>query len=223
MRPLSRHRRRRWVSPLAIALLLSSPAAANERDSLTIGVTQFPSTLNPNIDAMAAKSYVLGMALRPFTVYDADWQLVCLLCVTLPSIENGLAIPVDLANGKKGVDITYAIRPEAKWGDGVPVTTEDVQFTYEVGRNPQSAVGNAELYRRITAIDVKDDRTFTLHVDKLTFDYAAINDFVLLPAHIERAAFADPAQYRVRTLYRTEPTNPGLYNGPYRISEVASG
>jgi peptide/nickel transport system substrate-binding protein len=203
--------------------MLSSPASGDERDSLTIGITQFPSTLNPNIDAMAAKSYVLGMALRPFTVYDADWRLVCLLCVTLPSIDNGLAVPVDLADGKKGVDITYQIRPEAKWGDGVPVTTKDVEFTYEVGRDPKSAVGNAELYRRITSIDLKDDKTFTLHVDKLTFDYAAINDFVLLPEHIERAAFADPAQYRVHTRYSTEPTNPGLYNGPYRVTEVAAG
>ena len=214
---------RRRLPALAIALLLTSPALGEEHDSLTIGITQYPSTLNPNIDAMAAKSYVLGMALRPFTVYDADWKLTCLLCVTLPSIDNGLAAPVDLADGKKGIDITYTIRPDAKWGDGVPVTTDDVRFTYEVGRNPQSAVGNAELYRRITSIDAKDAKTFTLHVDKLTFDYAAINDFVLLPAHIERAAFVDPAQYRVRTLYNTDPTNPGLYNGPYRVAEVAAG
>jgi peptide/nickel transport system substrate-binding protein len=214
---------RRWLPALAVAGLLSAPATGAERDSLTIGITQFPSTLNPNIDAMAAKSYVLGMALRPFTVYDADWRLVCLLCVTLPSIENGLAVPVDLADGKKGIDITYTIRPEAKWGDGVPVTTADVLFTYQVGRHPESAVGNAELYRRITSIAVKDDKNFTLHLDKLTFDYAAINDFVLLPAHIERAAFEDPAQYRVRTRYNTEPTNPGLYDGPYRVSEVVAG
>ena len=105
----------------------------------------------------------------------------------------------------------------------MPVTTADVLFTYEVGRNPQSAISNAELYRRITGIDAKDDKTFTLHVDKLTFDYAAINDFMLLPAHIEREAFADPAQYRMRTRYATDPTNPGLYNGPYRISEFATG
>jgi peptide/nickel transport system substrate-binding protein len=230
-RSLSGQRCGRWLpslamalqSSIATALLLSSPAAGEERQSLTIGITQFPSTLNPNIDAMAAKSYVLGMALRPFTVYDADWQLVCLLCVTLPSIENGLAVPVDLADGKKGIDLTYTIRPDAQWGDGVPVTTADVLFTYEVGRNPQSAVGNAELYHRITSIDVKDARTFTLHVNKLTFDYAAINDFVLLPEHIERAAYADPAKYRVQTRYNTEPTNPGLYNGPYRVSEVVAG
>jgi peptide/nickel transport system substrate-binding protein len=212
----------------AICLLLSWPAAAAQRVSLTIGVTQFPSTLNPNIDRMVAKSYVLGMAIRPFTVYDADWTLVCLLCTELPTIENGRAVPVDLPGdgapgGRKGVELTYTIRPDATWGDGVPVTTEDVLFTYEVGRNRQSAVGNAELYRRITRIDAKDDRTFTMHIDKLTFDYAAINDFVLLPAHIERPAFADPAQYRVQTRYATDPTNPGLYNGPYRIAEVAIG
>jgi peptide/nickel transport system substrate-binding protein len=218
---MARHRALR-VLALGLSLLPAHGAIA-ARDSLSIGITQFPATLNPNIDAMAAKSYVLGMALRPFTVYDAAWHLVCLLCTTLPSIANGLAVPVDLPDGKKGIDLTYTIRPDAKWGDGTPVTTNDVLFTYEVGRNPQSAVGNAELYRRITGIDVKGDKTFTLHVNKLTFDYAAINDFVLLPAHLERAAFADPAHYRVETRYNTDPTNPGLYNGPYRISEVAAG
>src|SRR5712691_9101006 len=117
-----------WLAALALALAVSAPASGAERLSLTIGMTQFPATLNPNIDTMAAKSYVLGMALRPFTVYDADWKLVCLLCVTLPSIDNGLAVPVDLVDGKKGIDITYTIRPETKWGDGVPVTIEDVLF-----------------------------------------------------------------------------------------------
>jgi peptide/nickel transport system substrate-binding protein len=203
--------------------LASGAAAEREKDELTIGITQFPSTLNPNIEAMAAKNYVLGATLRHFTVYDAEWKLVCLLCVSVPSIEGGGAIPVDLPDGKKGVDVTFTILPDASWGDGVPVTTEDVLFTYEVGRHPASAVSNGELYRRITGITVKDDKTFTLHINKLTFEYAAINDFVLLPAHIERSAFSDPAQYRLRTRYDTEPTNPGLYNGPYRISEIAAG
>ncbi len=132
-------------------------------------------------------------------------------------------MPTDAGSGKKGIDLTYTIRPDAKWGDGTPVSTEDVKFTYEVGRNPQSGVGNAEMYRRITGIDVKDDKTFTMHFDKLTFDYAAINDFVLLPAHLERAAFADPTRYRIQTRYVSDPTNPGLYDGPYRITEVVAG
>jgi peptide/nickel transport system substrate-binding protein len=211
------------VLAIAAVMVAAVPAEAAEREALTIGITQFPATLNPNIDAMAAKSYVLGMTMRPFTVYDADWKLVCLLCTALPSIENGLAVPVDLPDGKKGIDLTYTIRADATWGDGMPVTTADVLFTYKIGRNPLSGISNAELYRRITSIDAKDDKTFTMHVDKLTFDYAAINDFVLVPAHVERSAFEDPSQYRTRTRYATDPTRPGLYNGPYRISEIAAG
>ena len=67
-----RRRRRAAAFGLVAALAWLWPGDAAARDALTIGVTQFPSTLNPNIDAMAAKSYVLGMALRPFTVFDAD-------------------------------------------------------------------------------------------------------------------------------------------------------
>ncbi len=198
-------------------------AMARPADELAIGITQFPATLHPSIDAMVAKVYVLGMVRRPLTTYDAHWQLVCMLCVTLPSIENGLAQPLDLPGGRRGIRLTYTLRPDAFWGDGTPITTEDVLFTYEVGRNPQSGVGDAELYRRITHIEAKDAKTFTLDIDKLTFDYAALNDFEVLPAHLERAAFADPAQYRFRTLYDTDPTNPGLYFGPYRITEVSPG
>jgi peptide/nickel transport system substrate-binding protein len=215
------HARVSRVLAAALLVLLGAPAWAH--DELTIGIIQFPATLNPNIDVMAAKNYVLGFALRPFTVYDASWKPVCLLCTELPSFENGRAVKTDLPGGKTGVDLTYTIRDGAMWADGVPVTTDDVKFTYEFGRNTQSAVANAELYREILGVDVKDDKTFTLHFDRLAYDYAAIDDFVLLPAHLERAAFADATQYRVRTLYATDPTNPGLYNGPYRVSEFVSG
>ena len=207
----------------AVLSAAAGAAATRPADELAIGIIQFPATLHPSIDAMTAKSYVLGMARRPITTYDAQWQLICMLCVTLPSIENGLAVPLDLPDGKRGIRLTYTLQPDARWGDGVPVTTEDVLFTYEVGRNPQSGVGNSELYRRITRIEAKDAKTFTLDVDKLTFDYAGLGDFELLPAHLEREAFADPAQYRFRTRYDTDPTNPGLYFGPYRITEAVPG
>jgi peptide/nickel transport system substrate-binding protein len=160
---------------------------------------------------------------RPLTTYDARWKLVCMLCVTLPSFENGLAQKLDLGNGKTGVELTYTIRPDARWGDGVPITTDDVLFSYAVGKNPQTGVADAELYRRIFKIEIVNTKTFTLYLDRLTFDYAAINDFEILPAHLERKAFADPAQYRFRTLFDSDPTNPGLYMGPYRIAAVSPG
>ena len=68
---------RRFVLLLLLIGLGGAPmgAAAAPRDELVIGVTQYPSTLHPNIDAMLAKTYVLAMTRRPVTTYDADWKL----------------------------------------------------------------------------------------------------------------------------------------------------
>ncbi|HEX6144643.1 MAG TPA: peptide ABC transporter substrate-binding protein [Geminicoccaceae bacterium] len=206
-----------------LAGTLADEAAAAPRQ-LTIGITQFPSNFHPNIDSMMAKKYVLSMAQRPFTAYDPDWELVCMLCTELPTLENGLAEIEPLADGGEGIALTYTIQPDATWGDGTPVTTDDVLFTLEVGKHPESGVTNAELYRRILEIDVVDDKTFVMHVDRVTFEYNAINDFELIPAHLERARFeADPSTYRNRTLFDTDTTNPGLWFGPYKITAVAPG
>ncbi len=207
----------------SLALALPPAARAAAKDELIIGMTQFPSTFHPNIDSMLAKTYVLSMARRPFTVHDKDWKLVCMLCTKLPTIENGLAVPEDLPGGKKGIAVTYTIRPDAVWGDKTPVSTSDVLFTYEVGRHPQSGVAAGELYRRILKIDVKDAKTFTLHFDRITFDYNDINGFGLIPAHLDRPKFTEPAEYKNRTVFDTDTTNPGLYFGPYRITEKVSG
>ena len=172
----------RILAGLAVILLWAgTPAVA--RDQLIIGATQFPSTLHPSIDSMLAKSYVLGLTQRPFTTYDQNWELVCLLCTELPTIENGKAKIEDLAPGFKrdpgttfcksadpalateGMAVTYTIQPNATWGDGTPVTTDDVMFTYEVGKNEKTGFSNSELYRRIVKIDVLDKKTFTIHED----------------------------------------------------------
>jgi peptide/nickel transport system substrate-binding protein len=152
-----------------VALILGTPAHA-ARETLTIGIGQFPSSFHPGIESMMAKAYVLGLTRRPFTVYDADWKLVCMLCAELPTIENGLARPETTPDGKPGIAVTYKIRPEARWGDGTPITTLDVTFTWDVGRHPQSGVMPKEFYRSLYRIDATDDRTFTLHFDKRHFD-----------------------------------------------------
>ena len=216
-------RRYRLVLPLLPWLLLPVGTGAQARN-LVIGTTQFPSTLNPNISTMAAAQYVLGFTQRPFTTFDQRWELVCLLCEELPTLENGRAVREEGPEGKAGVALTYTIRAGATWGDGTPVTTADVVFTWEVGRHPESGISNAELYRRLWKVERADDRTFTLHYVPLGYNYNAIDDFRLLPAHLERPIFTtDPSTYRNRTLFETEPTNPGLWFGPYRIAEAAPG
>ena len=209
---------------LAFFISSSAIAAAGHKD-LRIGISQFPSTLHPLFDDMVAKSYVLGMSLRPVTVHNAQWQPVCMLCTILPSFENHLAKKETLPNGKHGIGATYTLLPKATWGDGVPVTTKDILFTWEVGKHPKSGVGNADFFsKEIANITAADDKTFTIHFSKEACDFASIDDFRVLPEHLERKIFEkDPATYMSRTLYNTDPTNPGLYWGPYKVSKVDAG
>ena len=214
-----------WIAMLlALVAAVGSPAA-RAQEQLTIGISQYPSTLHPGIDQMVAKAYVLGLTRRPITAYDANWHLVCLLCTELPSREAGTAVDEVRPEGRAGLAVTYTLRPGLSWGDGVPVTTRDVVFTWTAGRHPLTGFSAHDLFvRDIADITVRDARTFTIHLARRTCDYQELSDFPLLPAHLEQPLFeADPATYAKRTLYVTEPTNPGLYFGPYRITEVVSG
>jgi peptide/nickel transport system substrate-binding protein len=212
--------RRLFFSIVVAIVALANPAHA--KDELVVGMTQQPGTWNPLISSMLAKSLINNMTARPLTAYDANSKLICLVCTDLPTIENGKARVIDLPDGKKGMEIDVEMR-DMRWGDGVSVTARDVAFTLEVGRHPLSGVASSEGYKRIIKFDAKDDRRFTMTIDRVTFDYNSIG-LRLVPAHIEKPIFdANPAEYRNRTAYDTNSTNPGLFFGPYRIVEVMPG
>ena len=213
---------RRWGALLSlIALFVSQPAFA--KDTLVIGISQFPNNFNPLIDSMLAKSYMLAFARRRITIYDANWKLTCMLCSELPSIAKGTAVYEKTVSGKEGIAVTYSLDPRAVWADGTPITTKDVLFTWKVGKHKLSGVADFELFRRITNIEVHGNHRFTLHLNKRTCDYAGIDNFQILPAHLDEKNFKEPAEYRNRSAYETDTTNPGLWNGPYRISKVVPG
>ncbi len=205
---------------LLVLLVLSSPAWA--KDELVLGMNSAPGSMHPMINSMLAKSVILNMTGRPITAYDADWKLVCLACTVLPTVENGKARLVDLADGKKGMEIDIELKPLV-WADGTPVTAADVQFAIDVGKHAQSGVSSTEEFRRMVKFDIKDDRHFTITTDRVTFDYNSL-EFRPMPVRIEKPIFeANPAEYRNKTAYDTDPTNPGLAFGPYRIVELVRG
>ncbi len=210
---------------LACALLLAGPAAAEAaHPDLTIGVASFPSTMHPDIDPAVVKSYILGFADRPVTVFDATGQLVCLLCTRIPSVANGDAKIEDLPNGKHGMAVTFHLRPGLTWGDGAPLGAADLAFTVRVARDPNSGFANTHEGEIVTGVDVVDPLTAVLHFSDVYYQFDQYGE--LLPAHLEEAVFdhsAGPGDYVHKSLYVTDPTNPGLYNGPYRIASYESG
>ena len=199
--------------------------AADQKNKLIIGMTQFPATMNPLIDSMVAKSYVLGFLQRPMTVYNHDWEPVCMMCTELPSFENGRAKKIVKGNGQETITAHYTLKPDVKWADGTPITTQDVLFSWQVGKHPLTGASNFDLFAKdIVDIKVIDDKNFILEFDEVKCEFAAINDFRLLPAHLEKNLFEkEPATYKDRTLYDADPTNAGLYFGPYVVKHIEPG
>ena len=209
-----------FAASLVACGLFAGPAMA--RDDLIIGMSQFPPSLNPNIDPTVVKSYVLDFTTRPITAYDKDWKLTCLMCTTLPTIENGGAKVEDLADGKKGLAVTFTLKPDLKWSDGEPVTTKDLMFTWKLGVDPKSGFSNNNPWDRATKIDVVDAHTAVLHLDRVVVGYNEWDQ--LLPEHLEaKAVGTDAGEYLKATLYNRAPTTKGLYNGPFVVSSYESG
>ena len=121
-------------------------AQAQPRDTLTIGMVQFPPDLHPYITTTSIKDTLLWAVNRPMTGYNADASVICVLCTEVPSLANGLARIVKRDDGSDGMEVTYTLRPDLFWGDGVKMTAKDVVFSFDVSRlyNPPQVIEKAE-------------------------------------------------------------------------------
>ena len=120
--------------------------------------------------------------------------------------------------------MTIKLKPGLTWGDGQSVTARDILFTWKLASDPASGFSNPNPWRRATSVDVVDEQTAVLHLDRVRADYNQWDQ--ILPEHIEGAIVAKatgPGDYINATNYNRAPLNPGLYDGPYIITGYDSG
>lgn len=205
---------------------LAATANAQTRETLTIGVVQFPSTFHPNIEPLTIKTYILGLVKRPLTLYDWTPKKVAQLAVDVPTIENGGAKIIDLGGGRRGIEMTVRLQPNARWGDGRPVTARDMLFGIKIGKAEGTGVNNTEIFRRIVRAEAQGEKAVRIVIEGTPYDYNDLYDIHVLPAHIEEPIFDGMAQktdYKTNTAYNRNTVNPGLWAGPYMIREVQTG
>lgn len=208
-----------WGGPLS---------AKPTNDQLVIGTSQEFETLNPILLQMAMSQYINGMVSRYLAVPNEEWQFQNSLATKLPSFENGMVKKITEGEKEKLL-VTWEIQSGAKWGDGTPVTGKDVQLSWEIGRSPNVSVAEKQYYERIEAIilDPQNPKKFTAKFVEPQYDYYHMHGFGIVPAHLEGAVWqstkGQPNLYEKQTKYLTNPTNPGLYMGPYLVSEVKLG
>ncbi len=193
---------------------------------LTIGISQEFDTLNSIISQMGATRYMAGMFARPLTAINADWNDQCYLCVKIPTFKNGLAKKFTDKDGKEKIIATWEIHPNAKWGDGTPVTGHDFKFSWKVGTTNNISVGEREVYAQIEAItvDKTNPKRFSLKYAEAKYNFNQLHTFFIIPKHIEEAVFNKSKHeiglYEKQTTYSSNPSNPGLYMGPYIVKDL---
>jgi peptide/nickel transport system substrate-binding protein len=140
---------------LLLLSLVSLPADAADSRELRVALTQEPGTLSPIVGTLAIESDLVQFLFSGLTRYDEHGNQVPDLAVRVPSRANG-----DIA--ADGRSITYHLVHNARWHDGVPVTSADVAFTLAALMNPKNQVGSTEPYDKIARVETPDPYTARL-------------------------------------------------------------
>jgi peptide/nickel transport system substrate-binding protein len=219
------------LNKVLLALTLSmSPIAWSlpSNDELKIGISQEFESLNPSVMTMMASSYMGYLTFRLPSYLTPDGKWLPGLMKSIPTLENKKAKLVDNGDGTKGLTSTWEILDKASWGDGKPVTCKDFNFALTVGMNQNVSIGDRETYENIKSItwDEKAPKKCEILFKKAKWNFNR-GLFAPLPEHVEGpvlAKFGDKKEgYDQNSEYNRNPTNPGLYTGPYVISELKLG
>ncbi len=231
-----------------LVLLLGSLALAGPEDnSLVIGTSQEPALLAGDfldvVSNQAIKSEIELYLFEPLIRLDINGENAPGLATEVPTVDNGRVRFSDIGDGEQRLEIDLTLRDDVTWSDGTPITTEDVQFYFDVGKAPGMPVLTPDYWERL-GLEVADDKNFTV-----SFEPAFNTDLIgspigLAPAHVMRSAWEETTAAaadlnpetdaeRLSELYREfftrfgtqEAINDGLmvYSGPFVTDRWAPG
>lgn len=173
---------------LAVKNPATAPNAVATNATFVQIVAQDADTLNPLLTTNAT-SRAIFQKLYPVLV-DQDPGS------GLPTIGRGLAMRWQFAADNR--TITFTLRSDIRWSDGVPVTAQDVQFTYDTIRNPAITTSYRDNFANITNVAVVEGNAQTVILQLANADCAilqALNQ-PILPAHLYKGwnatQLADP-------------------------------
>jgi peptide/nickel transport system substrate-binding protein len=150
---------------------------------LRIAVTEEPKSLNPLLAGTTIEIFIDRLMFEPLLSADARGNTVPMLAAAVPTLANG-GISAD------GLTITYRLRRDAYWSDGVPVTAHDVVWSWQAIENPNNDAVSRHGYDEVRAIDTPDAHTLVVHLKKRfspfvnTFFAESDQPYDIVPAHV---------------------------------------
>jgi peptide/nickel transport system substrate-binding protein len=153
------------------------------------------------------------MTMLALTELDPWGEIYPELAADIPTQENGGV----LVNEEMGtMDVTWKLREDVTWADGVPVTVDDVLFTWDAITDPETGIW-VEGVDNTDSLEKVDDHTFIVHYNSIYPNYRMQFggvSFVVWPAH-----FCDASQGYVDWECNFQP----LSDGPFMLKEWSTG
>jgi peptide/nickel transport system substrate-binding protein len=178
---------------------------------LVIGMEQEPEILNEAVNSMVASVYICNLIFSKFVKYNDSMELVPDLIEEIPTVENG-GISSDY------LTYTYHIRKNARWHDGVSVTSYDAKFSYEVMMNPDINVETRQGWDVIDRVETPDSHTVVFHLREVYANFVSdcFYDESVLPEHLLRGVLGSGFQ---NSEFHRHP----IGSGPFVFKEWVSG
>lgn len=213
--------RRRFVGTSAASMLAALAGGSTVRQvgaqdagtptqggQAVIALIQEPGQMNPYFNVQSG-SFMSALVVEPLFVADAAGNYLPVLAAEVPTLENG-------GISEDNLTITYKLREGVTWSDGEPFTADDVVFSFEVFKNPESTTALGAAYELIEAVEALDPLTVQVTMSDINPGYLTLwdSDGPVQPKH----KFASSAVTQEDPLARLP-----LGTGPFIFTDWKTG
>jgi peptide/nickel transport system substrate-binding protein len=181
---------------------------------LRVAVSSEPRNVNPLLASSEIDVFIDRLMFEPLVTADPHGDPVPMLAVATPALSNG-GITED------GLTITYHLRRDAYWTDGVPVTSADVKWSWKAVIDSNNNVISRHGYDIVRTIDTPDTHTVIVHLKQRfapfvnTFFAESDQPYDVVPAHI-LARYSNINQIAFNE-------RPDVSDGPFRFVSWTHG
>src|SRR5665213_2341572 len=175
----------------AAALLLGCAACAQagsvtSPDVIRMEVASDPPGLNPLVVDNAGVSFLAPLIHGYLMRDDGRGRLIPDLAEVVPTLANG-------GISRDGLTVTYHLRRDARWHDGVAFDAGDVVFSFVAAMNKRNTVPDRTGFDHVRSVRALDPHTVRVRLTRpfspfvpSCFTMAANDPYPLLPAHLLR-------------------------------------
>jgi len=188
---------RRAILALTLSLSLAPAALAAPKDSLTIGMQQEPSSLDPTADATASIATIMnGNVYETLLTIDRDGGIA-------PGVAKSWTVSDD------GLTYTFKLEPGHRFSDGTQVDANMVKFSFDRSIQANSTNPRRSDVKFIDSVEAPDLETVVFHLKEpdgfLLFTLTQAPFIIVAPGSADTNA--------------TQPVG----SGPYKLKQWVRG